>query len=326
VSNTGDVSSIKGNLATPCITKALYRPIKIINAPTTIILLRPLPAAVCVSTMNGPQVKPAYVINLPPASSAAAESKVSSPLVPSPSGLFNAPKDFEALHSRPRHDKDNGFSNLSPSLENSFQWCNTDDSFFNSVDIDSLLDCIAPPPESDLFADDPLGELDEYLHDSAITNLTDPPFDYPLLEKTVITHSFSKQGTPLPSSLKRVHHDMNSFSSKRPRCDSPSPASVCSTTTSVSDPLYDAYNRLLDRQRKNNEASRKSRALKKERVQSMEEEISSLERENEVWEKRLSEVSRVAEQCKEILVQHFKQTAPSNNEAPSFNFCFENLL
>jgi hypothetical protein len=249
-------------------------------------------------------------------------SNVSQRLAPSHSGLFNGVNKNAnpASDSWQRLGKDLPLTPLTHPFEDNFKWCNSDDSFLNSVDLDALLDCISPSSQevsSSLLPQDPLGDLDEYLHDNVTPDVTlfnPPPAPASFFDGSVFTKHQQPPAPIASSSLKRSSHPTDSLvpSSKRSRCHSPSPDSVCSSSTSaslVTDPHLYALNRMQERQRKNNEASRKSRALKKVRVQSMEEEIADLEAENEVWQKRLSQLTHAVEQCKEMLVQHFKQSS-----------------
>jgi hypothetical protein len=76
--------------------------------------------------------------------------------------------------------------------------------------------------------------------------------------------------------------------------------------TDVDDDVFnvdDKYTRYLERRRKNNAASKKSREMKKNRMADMEQQAVHIEQGNECLRERIVELDRLTKLMKSLLVQ-----------------------
>jgi hypothetical protein len=129
----------------------------------------------------------------------------------------------------------------------------------------------------------------------------------------------SNSDCPIPFKRMRINSTINNEISNISTTSAATASflSTTSTTTIINSSNFDnTLRRLKIRQQKNNEASRKSRALKKVRVCEMKETSKQLQKENKIIEDILLELNNVVERSKEILVNHFpnkSQSSTNNN-------------
>jgi hypothetical protein len=193
------------------------------------------------------------------------------------------------------------------------------DEFLNGTDLDSMIDCEIFTDFSDLLLDldgKPLeipNEESPVIDQSDTTTTQDTSSIIPAVVTRIATTSGSQQSASGP--LKRrqptstsmpdcsLDHSYYHLSSKRCRQQQQEEV-VVFDETDESDRQHLKY---LERRRKNNAASKRSREIKKNKLADMEVQVVDLEQNNDCLRRRIDRLERLTTMMKSLLVHKVAQ-------------------
>jgi hypothetical protein len=192
------------------------------------------------------------------------------------------------------------------------------DEFLNGTDLDSMIDCEIFTDFSDLLLDldgKPLeipNEESPIIDQSDVTTTPDTSSIIPAIVTSFATTSSSRQSasgplkrrqpttTPTPDCT--LDHSYYHLSSKR--CRQQQEEVVFFDEADESDRQHLKY---LERRRKNNAASKRSREIKKNKIAEMEVQVVDLEQTNDCLRRRIGRLERLTAMMKSLLVQKVAQ-------------------